>query len=259
MSDPLPLSVLVRTFNEADRIERTLRSAAKLGGELVVIDAGSSDATVEIAKACGAKVYTNPWPGFGPQRHFGEEKCRFDWVFSLDADEILPDALVAEIRAAMAEPSPPRLMLVRKASILPGHDRPPPLAFCHEQILIYDRRIARTGPNPNWDHLEISADDKPFRLKTPLWHYSLRDLHHAISKALYVGKLAADTRPVRSVGALTARMIVEFPIAFVRYYIGRRFCLAGADGLLYAWVGAYSRFIRIALMRERALRERRRP
>lgn len=256
MTNSLPLSVLVRTFNEADRIERTLRSAAKLGGELVVIDAGSTDATVEIARRCGANVYANPWPGFGPQRFFGEGKCGFDWVFSLDADEVLPDALIAEIRAAMAEPSPPRLMIVRKASILPGHDRPPPLAFCHAQILIYDRRIARTGPNPNWDKLEISAPDAPRTLPTPLWHYSLRDLSHAISKALYVGKLAADTQPVRSVGALTARMIVEFPIAFVRYYIGRRFFLAGADGLLYAWAGAYSRFIRIALMRERALRER---
>src|SRR5579863_6246641 len=99
MTNPVPLSVLVRTFNEADRIERTLRSAAKLGGELVVIDAGSSDATVEIAKACGATVHTNPWPGFGPQRFFGEGKCAHDWVFSLDADEVLPDALVAEIRA----------------------------------------------------------------------------------------------------------------------------------------------------------------
>ena len=257
MAASLPLSVLVRTFNEADRIERTLRSAAKLGGELVVIDAGSTDDTVAIAKRCGAVVYTNPWPGFGPQRHFGEGQCAFDWVFSLDADEVLPDALVAEIRAAMAEKVPPRLMIVRKASILPGHDRPPPLPFCHEQILIYDRRIARTGPNPNWDKLEIGVPDKPRRLVTPLWHYSLRDLSHAISKALYVGKLAADTQPVRSVGGLTARMIVEFPIAFVRYYIGRRFILAGADGLLYAWVGAYSRFVRIALMRERAQRARR--
>jgi hypothetical protein len=212
---------------------------------------------VAIAERCGAKVIVNPWPGFGPQRFFGEGQCANDMIFSLDADEVLTDALVAEIRAAFAESAPPRLMVVRKASILPGHDRPPPLPFCHEQILIYDRRIARTGPNPNWDKLEISSPEKPRTLRAPLWHFSLRDINHAITKPLYVGSLAAETQPVRSLSGLTARMIVEFPIAFVRYYFFRRLILAGADGFLYAWIGAYSRFIRIALMRERAQRERR--
>ena len=146
-------------------------------------------------------------------------------------------------------------MRVRKASVYPGHDRPWPWTFRHEQILIYDRRIARTGPNPNWDKLEISAQDEPLTLKSPLWHFSLRDVSHAITKALFVGKLAADTQPLRGSAGLTARMIFEFPVAFVRYYVFRRFFLAGADGFLYAWIGAYSRFIRIALMRERARRE----
>ena len=254
---PLALSVLIRTHNEADRIERTLRSAAPLGAELVVIDAGSSDGTPAIAERCGAKVVSNPWPGFGPQRFFGEGQCANDMIFSLDADEVLTEALIAEIRAAFAEAAPPRLMVVRKASILPGHDRPPPFAFCHEQVLIYDRRIARTGPNPNWDKLEISSPETPRTMRAPLWHYSLRDLNHAISKPLYVGALAAETQPLRSLSGLTMRMVVEFPLAFVRYYFFRRLFLAGADGFLYAWVGAYSRFIRIALMRERAQRERR--
>lgn len=253
-SQRLPLSVLIRTLNEGDRIGRTLESVAPLGAEMVVIDAGSTDDTVAIARARGAVVYENPWPGFGPQRHFGEEKCANDMIFSLDADEVLTAALVAEIKRAFAA-GPAKLMTVRKASVFPGYDRPWPLSFCHEQVLIYDRRVARTGPNPNWDKLEIATSDKPIRLKNPLWHFSLRNLNHAVSKAVYVGQLAADTQPVRSSLGLTLRLIVEFPIAFCRYYFARRFCLAGGDGLVYAMVGAYSRWIRIALMRERARRE----
>ncbi len=76
-----------------------------------------------------------------------------------------------------------------------------------------------------------------------------------MTKAVYVGQLAADTQPVRSSARLTLRLIVEFPIAFCRYYFARRFFLAGGDGFAYAVVGAYSRWIRIALMRERARRE----
>jgi glycosyltransferase involved in cell wall biosynthesis len=250
----LPLSVLIRTLNEGDRIARTLRSVAPLGAEMVVVDAGSKDDTAAIARSLGAVVYENPWPGFGPQRHFGEGKCANDMIFSLDADETATAALVDEIKRAFAA-GPAKLMTVRKASVFPGYDKPWPLSFCHEQILIYDRRVARTGPNPNWDKLEIATSEAPIRLRNPLWHYSTRNLNHAVTKAVYVAQLAADTQPVRSSFGLTLRLIVEFPIAFCRYYFARRFFLVGGDGFAYAIVGAYSRWIRIALMRERARRE----
>ena len=58
----LPLSVLIRTLNEGDRIARTLRSVASLGAEVVVVDAGSKDDTAAIARSLGAIVYGNPWP-----------------------------------------------------------------------------------------------------------------------------------------------------------------------------------------------------
>jgi len=80
--EPLPLSILIRTLNEADRLPRTLRSTAALGAEVVIIDAGSKDETVAIAKSFGARVIGNPWPGFGPQRRFGEERCANDFIFS---------------------------------------------------------------------------------------------------------------------------------------------------------------------------------
>jgi glycosyltransferase involved in cell wall biosynthesis len=254
---PLPLSILIRTLNEADRIGDTLRSVVPLGAEIVVIDAGSTDDTVAIAHSFGAKVYKNPWPGFGPQRHFGEDKCANDFVFSLDADEVLTDDFVAELRNVFGTGAPPRLMIVRKAPVYPNHDRPWPLSFCHEQILIYDRRIARTGPNVNWDKLEISTKDAPVRLKAPLWHFSLRNLKHAVTKAVAIGQLAADTQPPRSRRRLALRLPFEFPIAFIKYYFVRKYCLGGLDGFTYAMVGAFSHFIRIAMMLERQQHARR--
>jgi glycosyltransferase involved in cell wall biosynthesis len=245
------LSVLMRTLNEGDRLARTLQAVQSLGAELVVIDAGSKDDTVAIARSYGATVIDNPWPGFGPQRRFGEEKCTHDFIFSLDADEVLTEAIVAEIRGHFLAGAPPRLMIVRKAVVFPHHDRPPPWPFCHEQVLIYDRRIARTGLNPNWDQLEITTDDAPVRLKNPLWHFSLRNLNHAVSKALFVGQLAADTQRPRGRLGLALRLPFEFPVAFVKYYFLRRYFLAGLDGFVYGIVGAFSRFIRIAMMVEK--------
>lgn len=247
----IPLSVLIRTLNEADRIAAAIRSVLPLGAEIVVIDAGSKDATVEIAQSLGAVVYTNPWPGFGPQRHFGEGKCRNDMVFSLDADEVVTPEMAAEIRAVFASSALPRLLIVRKAVIFPHHSKPPPLGFCHEQVLIYDRRIARTGPNPNWDKLDISVSDTPHKLRHPLWHYSYRDWNHVVAKWNYVAQLAADTQPKRSRAALLARLVIEFPVSFIKFYIFRRYFLGGADGLTMSVANAFGRYLRIAKMLEK--------
>jgi glycosyltransferase involved in cell wall biosynthesis len=196
-------------------------------------------------------VITNPWPGFGPQRHFGEDQCRNDFVFSLDADEIVTPAMTQEIRAHFLGGSPPRLMVVRKAVVFPHRAKPTPWAFCHEQVLIYDRRIARTGPNPNWDKLDVTVDDKPVLIRNPLWHYSFRDWHHMIAKANYVAKLAADTQPTRSRFSLWLRVIFEFPITFLKFYFLRRYFLGGIDGFTTAVLTAFGRFARVAMMLER--------
>lgn len=248
----LPMSVLIRTLNEADRIAATIRSALPLGAEIVVIDAGSKDATREIAASLGAKVFENPWPGFGPQRYFGEGKCTNNLVFSLDADELLTPEIISEIRGLLIEPNPPRLMIVRKAVIFPHQDRPPPLGFCHEQVLIYDRRIARTIPNPNWDKLDITVSDKPVRIANPLWHYSYRDWNHVVAKWNYVAELAAETSKPRPRVLLLLRLVFEFPLSFFKFYILRRYCLGGTSGFIMSMANAFGRFLRIAKMIERS-------
>jgi glycosyltransferase involved in cell wall biosynthesis len=247
----IALSVLIRTLNEADRIEATLRSVVPLGAEVVIIDAGSTDATVKIAERLGARVITNPWPGFGPQRHFGEDQCTHNYVFSLDADEIVTPAMAEEIRGHFLSGQPPKLMVVRKAVVFPHRAKPTPWAFCHEQVLIYDRRIARTGPNPNWDKLDITTNDKPITIANPLWHYSFRDWHHMLAKANYVAKLAADTQPTRSRLSLVLRVIFEFPMTFLKFYFLRRYFLGGIDGFTTAVLTAVGRFARVAMMLER--------
>lgn len=249
---PIPLSVLIRTLNEADRVGKTLASVVPLGAEIVVVDAGSKDETVAIAESFGAKVLHNPWPGFGPQRRFGEERCTHDHVFSVDADEILTPEIVAEIRAVFRKDAPPALMTVRKALIPPHWDRPPLWAFCHEYVLIYDRRVARTADNPNWDKVVSSVAAKAHKIKSPLWHYSFRNWHHMVAKTNHVAKLAADTMPVRPRWLLALRLAFEFPVSFVKFYFVRRYFLAGFDGLTQALISAFGRYVRVAMMLERA-------
>lgn len=93
MAEPLPLSGVVITFNEADRIERCLRSMRAVCRELIVVDSQSADGTPEIARRLGARVLDQPWLGFGRQKNLAIEQATQPWVLLLDADEWLePDA-----------------------------------------------------------------------------------------------------------------------------------------------------------------------
>ncbi len=87
MTDRLPLSVFIIARDEADRIARPIESVIGWVDEVIVIDSGSTDETVAVAEQLGARVIRNDWPGYGPQKRFGEDQCRNDWLLNLDADE----------------------------------------------------------------------------------------------------------------------------------------------------------------------------
>src|ERR1700739_3803521 len=87
----MQLSVVIVTFNEEANIARTLASVKPLvsdgKGEIIVVDSGSTDRTVEIAKSHGAKVFVEEWKGYAAQKNSALDKATGDWILSLDADE----------------------------------------------------------------------------------------------------------------------------------------------------------------------------
>jgi glycosyltransferase involved in cell wall biosynthesis len=94
------LSVAIVTLNEADNLARTLASV-RFADEIVVVDSGSTDRTVEIAESFGAKVFSEAWKGFALQKNSAIDKCVGTWVLSLDADEELTEELQAEISSML--------------------------------------------------------------------------------------------------------------------------------------------------------------
>lgn len=96
------LSVIIITKNEAKKIGRCLRSV-RWADEIIVLDSGSTDRTVEICKQYTTQVYEVDWPGYGEQKNRALAKAQCDWVLSLDADEWLPPALSAEIKTAIQQ------------------------------------------------------------------------------------------------------------------------------------------------------------
>ena len=90
------ISATIITLNEQRKISRAMESL-RCCDEIIVVDSGSTDRTVEIAQRLGARVFEMPWLGYAAQKNYASEKASNDWILSIDADESLSEALEAEI------------------------------------------------------------------------------------------------------------------------------------------------------------------
>ena len=94
----MEISATIITFNEESNIKAACESVA-WANEVVVVDSNSTDRTREVAEACGARVITNQWPGFGAQKQFAVDQAKHEWIFSLDADERVSEELRNSIQS----------------------------------------------------------------------------------------------------------------------------------------------------------------
>jgi len=244
---PNRVSCAIVAYNEADRIERTIRSLAGLVDEIVVVDAGSTDETAALCERLGARVVHHPWTGFGPQKRFAEEAATYDWILNLDADEWLSDELRAELAAILARPLPPtRCFRFLVRVVYPCREEPAPFAHCHKYIRLYNRTATRFCDSLTHDVVAPTDDVVP--LKGSILHRSYRDFAHIVVKTVGYYRLQREEGIAPS-HASRLRLFTEFPYQFFKYYILRRHIFGGADGFAYATALAIGRWCRIFILK----------
>lgn len=250
----IPLSCFIIAKNEADRLERTIGAVRDWVDEVIVIDSGSTDGSQAVAENSGARVIFNAWPGFGQQKRFGETQCRNDWLLNLDADEVVSPDLAVEIQRMFvnAEPALAAYSL-RINDVYPGCRRPRLWARDFIVPRLYDRRRARFKDSPIHDSVD-AAGQSTGTLKGEVYHFSARTYDDQIQKAVERARYNADHSKLKSETTLRLRLVFEFPLAFLKYYLVRRHFTGGLKGFVASMIGAYSRFSRIARMLEMAER-----
>ena len=244
MSEKLSICVICK--NEADRIGECLDAASCLSDDLVVVDSGSTDATVEIARSKGARVIFNPWNGYGPQKRFSEDQARNDWILNLDADEVLTTSICSEIQDILQRgPEYPAYRL-KIMTIYPGKTAPRFLADYNNYVRLYDRRRVRFRDSPVHDTVDIGSFAAG-QLKGPVWHFSARSFAHIKQKLDAYTDLQARTLRKRR-WVIAARLPFEYFFVFMRYYLARRHFTGGWDGIVSSHLAAESRFMRLLKM-----------
>lgn len=237
------LSAIVITKNEAANIGDCLDSLA-FCDERVVVDCGSSDGTLMIAKGKGARVAYHEWLGFGAQKNHALSLARGDWVLSLDADERVTPELQQAILGALDNAS------------IDGYEFPRLSSFCGRAMRhsgwFPDRvlRLFRRGKARFSDdvvHERVVCDGKVARLKPALTHYPVLRLEDAIRRMDSYSTLGAAQLVATGRNASVLKGVSHGAFAFLRTYVLRFGFLDGAAGFMLAVAnaeGTYYRYVK---------------
>ena len=231
---PNALSVVLITLNEAANLPRTLASV-RWAQEIVVVDSGSSDATLEIARQAGASIFEEEWKGFGAQKNSAVSRATGDWILSLDADEEVSPELAAEIQTLLAGDPPvsayriPRLNHFLGKPLRHGGYWPDP------KLRLFRRGIARFEDRPV--HESMQSSGPVGTLRNPLLHYcysTLEDYIEHMNRYSTAGAqmLVSAGRAPRSWLGFAWSALVNPAATFFYNYVVRLGFLDGREGLL---------------------------
>jgi glycosyltransferase involved in cell wall biosynthesis len=234
------LSVILITKNEAANIRACLESVG-WADECIVVDSGSTDDTVAIARRMGAKVFEYDWPGFGPQKNRALAHATGDWVFSIDADERVTPELRAELEQAMARGDAEGYFCPRLSQFCGS--------FIHHSGWYpdYVLRLFRRGKGRFSDslvHESVQLDGRSAKLKSPLLHYSYLDRADVERKVAHYSDAAAKQMHAAGKRTSLPRAALSAGWAFMRTYIIRLGVLDGHAGCGIAVMNARTTWLK---------------
>ena len=240
------LSVVLITLNEGHHIAKCLLAAQEVADEIVVIDSGSTDNTVEVCKAYGARVITHPWSGYSEQKNFGNAQASFDWILSLDADEVLNETLIQSILTWKHKPEPAsfkRMTNYCGTFIKHGGWYP------DVKVRLFNKR------ETNWEGtihevLRGLSKENTFLLEGDCLHYSYYSVEQHYAQAEKFTTIQAEDLFQHGKKSPWYKRVFS-PIAkFVVDYLFRFGFLDGKAGFTVARISAYATFLKYKKLHE---------
>ena len=243
----MKVTVTVITRDEAANIAAALESVA-WADEIVVVDSGSTDETVAIARQHATRVECRAWPGYSAQKNYEAGIASNDWILSIDADERVTPGLAAEIRALLAgTPAASGFRIPRVAWYLGRWIRSTDW-YPDYQLRLYDRRAGQW--NGRRIHESVELQGTPGQLRQELQHYAYRDLSHHLATIDRYTTLAAEQWLAEGRRTNGFELFIHPRLAFIRNYLLRAGFRDGEPGLLVSKLNSYYVFLKLAKLWE---------
>ena len=247
----MKISATIITLNEELNIKAACESVA-WADEIVVVDSGSTDATPEIAEACGARVITNPWPGFGAQKQFAVDQSKHEWVFSLDADERVSDELKRSVDSLRGKSDLADGYQISRRTYYQGRWIRGGGWYPDRQLRLFKKSKGRWKQRHVHESVTMDPGTRVERLTGDLLHYTLQNAahHHRMIGERYA-PLAA--RQMFEEGRRTSVLGVASagPAAFIRSLILKGGLRDGFAGFTIASFAAHHAFLKHLMLWEK--------
>ncbi|MFY9326549.1 MAG: glycosyltransferase family 2 protein [Georgfuchsia sp.] len=244
MPNRLPISAVLITLNAATQLEACLRSLA-FCDEIVIVDSGSSDGTLDIAEQYGAKVIRSEWLGFGLQKQFAVRQARNDWVLCIDADERVSEELAQNIAATLAAPEM-RVYKFARCNRFMGRYLRHGEGYPDWSLRLFHRDQARWSDDAV--HEKVLTDALVGTLRGDLLHDSAESLDNYLAKQNRYTTLAAQEALARGKRASAAKMLLSPLTRFIKFYFLRLGFLDGVPGLVHILIGCQNSFTKYGKM-----------
>jgi glycosyltransferase involved in cell wall biosynthesis len=251
MAEKFSLSVTIISRNEEDHIARAIESVT-WADEILVVDSGSTDRTVEIAEKLGARVISRHWPGYGQQKNYAQQQAKHDWILNIDADESVPPELAREIQTRIASGASgfrmPRKTFYLGRWIRFGGWYPNYL------VRLADRRKA-SWSEPSV-HEELKVQGSVETLSCALYHDAFPSIREQVLTNLRYAELGAAN--LKAAGRRPSLWKLVFkPIGkFFETFVLKRGFMDGAPGFIISVNAAHSMFMKYAFLLEPRLRKK---
>lgn len=239
------VSVSIITYNEEKVIEKCLEKLY-WADEIVVIDSGSTDNTVAICEKYKAKVIYHKFENFGLQKQFALNQTTNNWVLSLDADEVLSDKLIEEIKTldfskANGFMIPRTHVFLNKVFHYGAESKRPILRlFNKQQGKFTEAKV----------HEVIEVEGKISALKNEMLHYTVFDISTAINKQIKYALLSGELLFEKNKKPSVLKTVVKFKFDFIRYYFLQRNFLNGYQGFVWSMFSAFCGFLKYAKLND---------
>lgn len=243
------LSVVYITLNAERHLQKSLESVRHIADEIVMVDSGSSDQSIDIAKTFCARIMSLPWQGFSVQRQFAVDSASNDWILMIDADEILTESGVQVISQVLKRTIDSAAYSLRRRSMFHGKEIRHG-DWAHDDVIrLFDRRQGHYGSSLVHESWHTSGPQRSLS-GISLLHYSYNNYEELLNKMRFYAVLNAEQL------ANTDKKLSEYmPMshafaAFWRAYIGRFGILDGVDGAAIASTTALGAFMKYAIALE---------
>ncbi|MFH1937384.1 MAG: glycosyltransferase family 2 protein [Bacteroidota bacterium] len=239
------ISVVIIVFNEEKNIRRCIESVRELAAEIVVVDSMSTDHTAETCRSLGCRVIPREFDGYGTQKQCAVEQATHEWIFSIDADEVVTPELKEEVRELFNRP------VIDEAGF----------ELCFSLVYL-GRKLKYGGAGSDYHlrlfnrstggftkvkiHEGIEVTGKIRRLQGEMLHYSYQGLTHHLEKINYYTSRAAEGYVHRGKRFSKIWAVLKFPISFLQFYCCKAGFLDGYPGFMWSLLAAFYASLKIA-------------